>query len=197
MKTNLILNPGPSWAIQALGRKALWLRINRALAWALLTSPVWHWLLGTSFGAGLLVDLWLLLAHGALSLVLFGKPKIPPGSMPLANWALGITPQQASARARFLMTGWKVVLAVFYVGVGWVFLAWLNPVAGSSGWVILWMFFWAMRLPFSTWGHVNGAGAYAALRWKWAPNLAAARDWGALLVVLSIAGNLLTLARAA
>jgi hypothetical protein len=97
----------------AFNPKLVLLRVNRALAWALLISPVLQILWGSSLALGLLFDFLLLVLHGLLSLALFGMPK-PAKAVAerrgAAYWLWPGASEGMSPRHRFLLTGWRVLL---------------------------------------------------------------------------------------
>lgn len=145
-----------SWT-EVLRRKRTWIVFNRTLAWALLISPLVQIGLGTRLLPGLLFDLALLVAHGALSLALHGLPQARRGDGWL-RW-LGFAPSGLTARGSFLMTGWRIALALLTTvlwptGMPMVLLPLTWP-----AW-LLWL-----RLPFSIAGHVYRASWYALRRW--------------------------------
>ena len=132
------------------------IQVNRALAWGLLLSPLAQVAMGTPFLRGLKFDLALLAAHAALSLVLFGLPKVPGGD----GWKLwvGLKPKGLAPRSNFLMTGWRIALVAPYS-----ILSFVGPLAWLSWLPAMWLW---LRLPFSVIGHVTAAVAYAARRWR-------------------------------
>ncbi len=172
---------GKAWAL--VTRKAVWVRINRMLAWVLVLSPALQWWVGTPLQKGLLVDLVILLAHGGLSLWLFGRPKTPQG-MSTARWVFAWNPLLSSARARFLMSGWTVMMCVAHLALVVItayLFAW--PMVVLTLWFVpLWFVWWNLRLPVSTTAHLFGAGVYASRRWGTSDH--GSQDRWALLLVL-------------
>jgi hypothetical protein len=90
----------------------IWIYLNRALAWALVVSPLMQIALNMRLAACLRFDLGLLLAHGALSLVLFGLPRIKGRGFVFSMHVLGIRPADLSPRNRFLLSGYRIVLGM-------------------------------------------------------------------------------------
>lgn len=154
--------------------KATLLRVNRLLAWALVVSPALQVALGSDFWRGLWLDLGILLAHGALSLALFG---LPSG---LSRWRLatGIADRALPARASFLMTAWRIALAFLYLPS-----LLLTPLLSFMVWAPV-VVFWIL-LPFNLVAHVFRATDYALRRWR-------VRDDGTreALAVVAVAGFL-------
>lgn len=131
-------------------------QVNRALAWGLLLSPLAQIAMRTPFIRGLLFDLALLGAHAALSLALFGLPKVP-GSDGWKLW-FGFKPKDLAPRSSFLMTGWRIALVAPYS-----ILSFMGSLAWFSWLPALWLW---LRLPFSVVGHIAAAIAYAGRRWR-------------------------------
>lgn len=162
-----------------------WMRLNRALAWGLVLSPLVQIALGTNFWRGLALDLAILLAHGALSLALFGPPRAPASS----RWLLwvGIEPEGLSPRNRFLMTGWSIALAVMYTPA--IFLVPIATLVVGMPLLLIWLL-----LPIRLWLHVQQASTYALRRQGLTDP--AALSSAAIGVVLFFAGvNLVNLLR--
>lgn len=136
------------------GRKFA-VQANRWIAWLLVVSPPVQWAAGIRFRDGLVFDAALLLVHGAMSLVLFGLPKTEERE----RWKLwaGLKPRGLSRRGDFLLSGWRIALAVPYTAASFV---------GSLGWALwlptLWLW---IRLPFGVVGHLTRAVTYALRRW--------------------------------
>lgn len=146
------------WA--ALHRKALWIRVNRLLAWALVASPPVQIYTGARLVQGLLVDAAVLLAHAGLSLWLFGKPAPDPRERGLL-W-LGIAPDGLGARGRFLMWPWRIVVATGAIAAAGLLSLLLGPLV----WGLLWPLVWVLpALPVFALIHVAGATGYALNRW--------------------------------
>ncbi|PWF47861.1 hypothetical protein C7C56_013430 [Massilia glaciei] len=134
-----------------------WMRLNRILAWALLISPVVQLLMGTNFWRALPFDFALLLGHGALSLVLFGVPKMKGKGLSTPMLGFGIRDIGMSARNDFLLSGYRIAMVVV-AGM----LVWAHP--------LLWMtiptaFYSILRLPVSIIEHLYNAIVYAFKRW--------------------------------
>lgn len=165
--------------------KVFWLKANRVLAWALLASPPVQMALGTPFLRGLVFDLALLAAHAALSLALFGLPRVPGKG----RWMLfaGLEPPGLSPRNRFLMTGWGIALA-FVHAPGFMFIP-MATLALGPAWLLLWLL-----LPVRMVSHVFQAAAYAGRRWGLRHPDALA-DAGFAAAFVSVAGNLANVVR--
>ncbi len=201
-----LANPAISLPLADLLRhKKLWLRVNRALAWTLVISPVLQILLDSRLLPGLLLDLAILLVHGALSLWLFGLPKAKPGSTASEaawmRWA-GMSEHGMSSRNRFLLSGWRIVLSSAYL-TALPFVAALGfalsfyPLAAvalviAGIFVVITFNFYSLMWPYAVLTHTYGASRYALHRWGMtgiaANTLACAV---ALLVMLGNAINLL------
>lgn len=174
-----------SWA-RALKNKRLWITLNRGLAWILLISPVIQIALGTRLVPGLLLDLALLVAHAALSLALFGLPQARHRD----GWVrwLGFAPAKLTERGSFLMTGWRIALAMLTTvlwptGMPIVLLPLTWP-----AW-LLWL-----RLPFSIASHVYRASGYALRRWG-ADRKLDVQAVAVLITVACFAANFINLLR--
>jgi hypothetical protein len=107
-------SPAVAYWHKAICSKKLWLRVNRTLAWALVVSPVVQIALGSALVPGLLLDLAILLMHGALSVWLFGLPKASEKvDTAWIRW-IGTPHEGLSPRQQFLLSGWRVVLGTGY-----------------------------------------------------------------------------------
>jgi hypothetical protein len=163
---------------QALRSKKLWLRVNRALAWALVVSPILQIMLGSRLVPGLLLDLAILLAHGGLSIWLFGVPKAKDSSTTREaawmRWA-GMPEEGMSPRNRFLLSGWRIALSSAYlIAVPFVFALGMTisvfPLAAIAlilGAVLMFIVFsvYSFMWPYAVITHVYGANGYALRRW--------------------------------
>jgi hypothetical protein len=173
------------------------IRFNRALAWALVVSPVVQIALGVNFWRGLAFDVVLLLAHGALSLKLFGMPKT--AKTPTAKRALlvaGISPEPVGPRNKLLLGGYRVLLGTLYV-IGAVFMSRYLPggdlqALDQAAWLYLALGGYVMlRLPFSSLGHVFAASGYAARRQGYGKGSEFAAEAVVVAFVLASTWNLL------
>ncbi len=168
-----------AWSVaEALGSKKLWLRVNRALAWALVVSPVLQIMLGSRLVPGLLLDLGILLAHGGLSIWLFGAPKVKDSSTTHeAAWIRwgGLSEPGMSPRNRFLLSGWRIVLSTAYLtALPFVFALGmaisvfpLAAIALALGALLMFIVFsvYSFMWPYAVATHVYGASSYALRRW--------------------------------
>ncbi len=154
--------------------------LNRVLGWALLAQPLvalltgWRWIDALPWAAALFV------AHGLLSVALWGGPKpIVPAhrsQAPHANWAGwfgGFSFRHAGQRERFLTGAWAVALCVLWplACLAFVYiLAAVLPVEESWLWWPVGIGAWALstgfslRYPFAVFAHVSSASAYALRR---------------------------------
>lgn len=142
-------------AIHLTPSRLTWIKLNRILAWAMIASPLIQLVFQMNLGIGLQIDLCLLLAHGGLSMTLFGMPKIKGRDFVVSMHVFGNRPTQLSARNRFLLTGYRIALGmtpmlVSAMGFPWyVSLPFLYPI---------------LRMPVSVIQHVNTAAQYATRR---------------------------------
>jgi hypothetical protein len=163
--------------------KKLWMRVNRALAWALVVSPVLQIMLGTDLVRGLWLDLAILIAHGALSVVLFGLPKNKDPRQALwTRWA-GLPEHSMSPRNRFLLSGWRVaVSSLWLVAIPTAIMVWrwletavpamkaLNLGLGVALIPVLYVGgFFGLLLQYGLVTHLHRATVYALRRWGYAP----------------------------
>ncbi len=163
--------------------KKLWMRVNRVLAWALVGSPVLQIMLGTDLVRGLWLDLAILIAHGALSVALFGLPKNrDPRQALWTRWA-GLPEHSMSPRNRFLLSGWRVaVSSLWLVAVPTVITVWgwletalpaLKVLGLGMGMVLLPVLyvggFFGLLLQYGLVTHLHRATVYALRRWGYAP----------------------------
>jgi hypothetical protein len=165
---------------QAICSKKLWLRVNRTLAWALVVSPVVQIALGSALVPGLLLDLAILLVHGALSVWLFGLPKASnKADTSWIRW-VGAPHPGLSPRQQFLLSGWRVVLGssyqlALYVLISSVVLLgyWLSATLGEVMAVFmvpLWLamslagVYFSLMLPYAIVTHLYRASRYALAR---------------------------------
>lgn len=155
--------PGACLACPLRTRKAAWIRFNRLLAWTLVASPGVQLAAGMRFVDGLWIDLALFVAHGMLSLALFGRPR---GLTRFQLWA-GLGGAKLSPRDRFLLGAWRLVLSVLYAPVllamPWVLLAVGVPLLAFV-WGMVMLVLWLLP-PWHVLAHVHGAADYALRRW--------------------------------
>jgi hypothetical protein len=145
-----------------LPSRTAWLQLNRVLAWAMLLAPIFELIFRISLLHSLYADFILLLAHGALSLCLFGVPKAKGKKLSFSMHVMGFRAPDMSPRNRFLLSGYRIALPVITVCLG---LVW--P----------WFFLLAVLMvyPFLRWGvsmvqHLHVALTYALQRQRWSPN---------------------------
>jgi len=132
------------------------MRLNRILAWALMVSPLVQFIFKVTLPTSLQIDLGLMLTHGALSLVLFGVPKVRGREFVFSMHVLGGRPADLSARNRFLLSGYRIAL-------GMTSLLLFVP---ARSWFVLVPFVYSiLRLPVSVIEHIDVAIQYALGRW--------------------------------
>lgn len=136
--------------------RANWVRFNRVLAWAMVITPVGQFFIRANLGLALLVDFGLLLAHGILSLILFGIPKVKRQKFTCSMHVMGFRQHPLSPRHNFLMTGYRVALGIFAL-----FLLFIPDVR----WLAWLWFYPLLRIPVSFAQHLKGAVGYALQRW--------------------------------
>jgi hypothetical protein len=142
--------------INLLPTRLAWIRLNRLLAWALLVLPLVQLICHVHLAAGMLTSLALALAHGTLSLVLFGVPKVKGYGLIVRMHVLGLRPADLGARNRFLLGGYRIALGMtpmlaLLPGVPWyAALPFLYPV---------------LRMPVTVLQHIHDAVQYALRRW--------------------------------
>ena len=166
--------------------KVFWIKANRVLAWSLIVSPPLQIVTGFPFVAGLLIDLAILVAHGALSLALFGKPETREKVISFPMHVLGFRPRGLGERQNFLLTGYRIALPV-----GTLALLFVVPSSGALFICVL-CFYPLLRLPVSIIQHVYGAANYAFRRWGMR---ALASDTAVLLVFVYLVLSVLNLVR--
>ena len=138
-----------------LTSKLFWMRANRILAWSLIVSPPLQWALGMRFADGLLIDLAIVLVHGALSFTLFGRPETKARAFSVAMHVFGFRSAGMTRRNRFLLTGYRIGAGLAAIGLlisplPLIWLALLYPL---------------LRLPISIIQHLYGAIVAAMGRW--------------------------------
>ena len=179
---------------------AVLIQVNRALAWAIVVSPAVQIATGANFARGLLFDLLLVVAHGLLSVKLFGMPRLDGqsrrrvptrfGARHILLRVTGIGRAGPSPRNALLLGGYRILLGLAYfaaiVGVQLTGPWW--PV-DLAPWVTLPLtalgLYAMVRFPFSSLGHVFTATGYAARR-------GATRHWPRLMAWLVTAAFVLT-----
>ncbi|NHZ62322.1 hypothetical protein [Massilia genomosp. 1] len=172
--------------------KIIWMRVNRLLAWALIVSPLAQIALGTPFMRGLALDLVILLAHGALSLALFGMPKSATRRFNVALHVFGRKTRDLSPRNTFLLSGHRLGLTFLLglllfglpllprsvldavVPVLIALFAWIVPGAALVFWPLL-------RVPLTLVQHLHPAIDLALRRWGMRSN---AQDLAVMVVVV-------------
>jgi hypothetical protein len=174
--------------------KLLWIRFNRLLAWTLLISPAMHILWGVSFVNGLLIDLVLLLAHGLLSLALFGAPKSEAfRKQHSLQRFLGGSRAELQGRERFLLDAWRILISVvrpvLLVLAGYAIsvplmifpMLWLLYLPLASG-LMFFQALWAVSML----RHVRDASSYAYRRWRLPAQEASVLGWLTLVVYVCL-----------
>lgn len=139
--------------------KLFWIKANRVLAWSLIVSPPLQIIVGFPFVAGLLIDLAILVAHGVLSLVLFGKPETKEKVFAFGMHVMGLRARGMGERQRFLLTGYRIVIPA--VAIALMFLA---PGYATFALCVV-CFYQLLRLPFTVMQHIFNAVIYAFRRW--------------------------------
>jgi hypothetical protein len=199
---NTILT-APSIASTWVSDKKLWMRVNRVLAWTLVGSPVLQIILGTDLVRGLWLDLAILIAHGALSVAIFGLPKNKDLRQTFwTRWA-GLPEHGMSPRNKFLLSGWRVaVSSLWLVAIPSVVIAWgwLQTAASalnvsSLGIVLLPLFyvggFFGLLLQYGLVTHLHRASIYALRRWGCAPaDAPVVAYWTVIVFLASSIANL-------
>lgn len=150
-----------------VGTKLFWIKANRVLAWSLIVSPPIQFCIGMSFITGLWIDLAILVAHGALSLALFGKPETRERTWKVTMHLLGFRSADMSERNRFLLSGYRIVLGA--VAAGMIF--WKSGYLGAAV-IVLCLRCCACRFRFastftSPWAPPCAAGASTAAPRAW------------------------------
>lgn len=193
----------PSLASTLAGDKKIWLRVNRVLAWALVGSPVLQILLRTDLVRGLWLDLAILIAHGALSVALFGLPKNKDLRQNLWTRFAGLPEYGMSPRNKFLLSGWRVavsglwLVAIPSVITGWRWLetalpALTNLSMGTALVPILYVGgFFGLMLQYGLVTHLHRATIYALRRWGCTPaDAPAVAYWTVIVFLASSLANL-------
>jgi hypothetical protein len=158
--------------------RLFWIKANRVLAWSLIVSPPLQIVAGFPVVAGLLIDLAILVGHGVLSLVLFGKPETRAKVFALGMHVMGFRPRNLGERQRFLLTGYRIAIPVVAIT-----LLSLAPGYGSFA-VCLVCFYPLLRLPITVMQHIFTAVIYAFRRWG-------LRDYATVNAVIIVALYLL------
>lgn len=136
--------------------RANWVRFNRILAWAMVITPVLQFFIRANLAHALLVDFGFLLAHGILSLILFGLPKVKRQKFTFSMHVMGFRWHVLSPRNEFLLTGYRMVQAIS------VFPLLFIP---GVRWLALLLFYPSLRIPVSFIQHLYRAIAFAFQRW--------------------------------
>jgi hypothetical protein len=177
-----------------LPKKATWVLLNRLLAWALLLWPVAaiavHPIWPIGLVQSLACELGLLVAHAALSVLIFGVPM--PQLRSWVVWFWGVVPLRSKPRAAFLINGWAVAVSWLHlvglllllpaasVAYDWLLLH-VGKLGGSAGlfqgllgiWWVLLMLGVLLRIPLATLMHVGEALSSFFVRQRWmSPRLA-------------------------
>jgi hypothetical protein len=158
--------------------KLFWIKANRVLAWSLIASPPLQIAAGFPVVAGLLIDLAILVAHGVLSLVLFGKPETKAKVISFGMHIAGFRPRGLGERQRFLLTGYRIAIPVVAIT-----LISLVPSYATLA-LCLMCFYPLLRLPITVIQHIFGAVIYAFRRWG-------LRDYATVNAVIIVAVYLL------
>lgn len=193
----------PSLASALVSDKKTWMRMNRALAWALVGSPVLQIMLRTDLVDGLWVDLAILIVHGALSVALFGLPKNKDLRQALWTRFAGLPEYGMSPRNKFLLSGWRVavsglwLVAIPSVITVWRWLETALPALRdlSMGMVLVPMLyvggFFGLLLQYGVVTHLHRASVYALRRWGCTPaDATAAAYWTVIVFLASSIANL-------
>ena len=136
--------------------KANWIRLNRILAWAMLITPVLQFFVRANLAHALLVDFGLLLAHGFLSLILFGMPKVKRQKFTFSMHVLGFRLHILSPRNEFLLTGYRMTQAISVLPLLFI---------PGARWLALFVFYPSLRMPVSFVQHLYRAITFAFQRW--------------------------------
>ena len=162
--------------------KLFWIKANRVLAWSLIASPPLQWLFGMTFMTGLWIDLGILLVHALLSFVLFGKPATKAKAFKASMHLFGFRAAGMTERNKFLLTGYRIALAVGALLLMYTPLAWLALVA----------LYPILRLAVTVAQHIFEAVLYAMARWERRADAALA---AIAIVVLYFAVSFINLVR--
>lgn len=141
--------------------RTAWVRLNRVLAWAMLVAPIVGLVLEMSLINSLWVDFILMLAHGALSLWLFGVPKVKGQKFIFSMHVMGFRSYGMTPRNTFLLSGYRIALPVIVLSLGYLF-PWVLLIIG----VMLYPF---LRWSISIIQHIHAAITYALQRHRLPP----------------------------
>ncbi len=195
----------PSLASAQVSDKKIWMRVNRVLAWALVGSPLLQIMLGTDLVPGLWLDLAILIAHGALSVALFGLPKNKDPRQTVWTRFAGLPEYSMSPRNKFLLSGWRIavsslwLVAIPSVITVWRWLETALPALRdlSMGMVLVPMLyiggFFGLLLQYGVVTHLHRASIYALRRWGCTPADATAVAY--LTVIVFLASSIANLVR--
>lgn len=137
--------------------RANWVRFNRILAWAMLITPVLQFFVGANLAYALLADFGLLLAHGILSLILFGIPKVKRQKFTFSMHVMGFRWHILSPRNEFLLTGYRMAQAISVLPLLFI---------PGARWLALLLFYPSLRMPVSFIQHLYRAISFAFQRWS-------------------------------
>ena len=147
----------PSFSV--LTSKLFWIRTNRVLAWSLIGAPVLQIALGSSVIYGLMIETAIILAHGVLSLILFGKPETRDKVFVFTMHVMGFRERDMSERNRFLLTGYRLAATILGLLLNWL-------VSGPVSAIMCTLMFYPMlRTSISFIQHIYNAVLYAFKRW--------------------------------
>ena len=185
-KTNYFLNAImttatlPRLCIGAFS-KLFWIRTNRVLAWAMIVSPALQWAAGMRFWTGFWIDAGILVAHGLLSLALFGKPETKARIFSFGMHVMGYRSPDMSERNRFLLSGYRIALATGAM-LALTFVP--NPFLIIA--VTILFFYPMLRLGISIVQHLYVASRMAARRWRWGEGATDAMSTGVVYMYLMV-----------
>ncbi|BBB63649.1 hypothetical protein UNDKW_5376 [Undibacterium sp. KW1] len=131
-------------------------RLNRILAWAMVITPVLQFFIRSNLAQALLVDFGLLLAHGILSLILFGLPKVKRQKFTFSMHVMGFRWHVLSPRNEFLLTGHRMAQAISVLPLLFI---------PGARWLALLMFYPLLKMPVTFIQHLYRAIAFAFQRW--------------------------------
>lgn len=139
--------------------KLFWMRVNRVLAWTLVISPLVQIAVQMPLRTGLAIDFAIFLAHGAMSLVLFGLPKSRQGGFSVPLHAFGFRPRDLSERNSFLVGGYRMAVVTILI------LLMPTPIGKATAWLWIPFMYPFLRMPFTVLQHLYDGAHYALRRW--------------------------------
>lgn len=145
-----------------LTSKLFWIRANRLLAWSLVFAPFVELAGHIRLEYSLPIDLTILLAHGSLSFVLFGKPEIKDRAFAFTMHVMGFRAGSLSERNRFLLSGYRIALAFLAMALI-IFVPGELP-KFAAFFIFIYPLF---RLSLTVAQHVYLACLYSLRRWTW------------------------------